>query len=253
MLQAIAVGNTRSLEQFVFSDEISAGERIGIYRNTTINTLVKALRLAYPAVHRLVGGKFFEGAVQIFLARDWPSSALLDEFGSGLGSFLDSFEAAAPLVYLADVARLEWAVHQALHAADAATLDPSRLAAVPQAQVDGLRLFPHPSLAFVPVQWPADEIWRAVIEEDDAALGAVAVEQEKRWLIVQRSDRAGVHVQSLCEAHWRFASALCAGACLGEAIASTPRDALQPGMDEVLGQLLAAGRFTRFARGTDAE
>ena len=42
--------------------------------------------------------------------------------------FLARFPPAASLAYIADVARLEWAVNRALHAPDAAPLDVARLA-----------------------------------------------------------------------------------------------------------------------------
>ncbi len=252
MLAAIAAANPGPLERFVVSDGIGAHERIGIHRNTTGHTLVKALRLAHPAVHRLVGDGFFEAAARTFLETEWPQSALLDEFGEGFGRFLDAFEPAASLAYLGDVARLEWAVHRALHAADATPLDLARLAAVPESRVGELRFLAHPSLAFVPVCWGADEIWRAVIEEDDAALGAIETAPQRRWLIVQRSYSAGVNVQGMPETDWRFALSLCAGARLDEAIAATPGDSLRPGVEELLGKLLADGRFTGFALAADA-
>src|SRR5258708_14100720 len=106
-------------------------DRIDIYRNTFVTGVTKALRLTYPAVHRLVGAEFFEGAAGHFIAQHPPRAAYLDEYGEEFPDFLARFRPAASLAYLADVARLEWAVSRAIHAADIEPLDLTRLAALP--------------------------------------------------------------------------------------------------------------------------
>src|SRR5580698_1202034 len=56
---------------------IAPAERLGIYRNTFIGTLVQALRNTYPAVERLVGAEFFEGAATLFIGKHPPRGAYL--------------------------------------------------------------------------------------------------------------------------------------------------------------------------------
>ena len=90
-------------------------DRLDIYRNTFVTGVTKALRLSYPAIHRLVGNDFFEGAAGVFIARHPPCAAYLDEYGADFPQFLRGFQPAAALEYLADVARLEWAVNRAIH------------------------------------------------------------------------------------------------------------------------------------------
>lgn len=46
----------------VLGDGLAPEQRLAVYRNTFDGNLVNALRLSYPAVHRLVGAEFFEGA-----------------------------------------------------------------------------------------------------------------------------------------------------------------------------------------------
>src|SRR5215468_8797435 len=52
-------------------------DRLNIYRNTFVTGATKALRLSYPAVYKLVGADFFEGAAGLFIARHPPRSAYL--------------------------------------------------------------------------------------------------------------------------------------------------------------------------------
>jgi hypothetical protein len=108
---------------YILAGGLAPGARLDVYRNTSIGALTTALRLSYPAVHRLVGAEFFDQAAKIFIETDPPHSAYLDEYGAAFPEFLAHFRPAAWLAYLPGVAQLEWAVSCALHAPDA---DPSR-------------------------------------------------------------------------------------------------------------------------------
>src|SRR5438477_11457536 len=65
-------------------------ERLDIYRNTFLLTLTKALRLCFPAVHKLVGAEFFEAAAQVFIEKHPPPAAWLDRYGGAFLDFLSS-------------------------------------------------------------------------------------------------------------------------------------------------------------------
>src|SRR2546428_7591651 len=193
-------------------------DRLNIYRNTFITGVTKALRLSYPAVHRLVGNDFFAGAAALFIAQHPPRAAYLDEYGADFPQFVRSFQPAAALEYLADVARLEWAVNRAMHAADAQPLDLARLDALrPEDQVR-VCFVPHPSIALMCADYPVDVIWRGVLGGDDAALATVDLKTGPVCLLVERG-AAGVEVSRLDAAAWRFATALCEGRPLADVFA----------------------------------
>ena len=81
----------------------AAADRLDIYRNTIFSGLIRTLRLAYPAVERLVGTEFFDGAADIFIRAHLPRAAYLDQYGDTFPDFLRDFAPAASLPYLADV------------------------------------------------------------------------------------------------------------------------------------------------------
>jgi hypothetical protein len=221
--------------------ENAPADRLDIYRNTFMSGVTKALRLSYPAVHRLVGADFFEGAASLFIARHPPRAAYLDEYGAAFPEFLRDFQPAASLRYLADVARLEWAVNRAIHAADADPLDLSRLSALPPEDQIRVCFVPHPSVALLRSQYPADVIWRAVLNSDDATLAAVELDAGPVHLLVERR-ATGVEVSRLDDAAWRFAAALCEGRPLAEVFAGEA----DTHADTLLAEHLAAGRFVDF-------
>lgn len=216
-------------------------ERLGVYRNTFASVLTAVLRLSYPALHRLVGADFFAGAARLFIAGNPPGSACLDDYGSEFAQFLAGFMPAASLPYLSDVARLEWAVCRALHANDADPFDAARLAALRQAGAR-VRFVPHPSLGLLRAQYPADAIWRAVLDEDDRALAAIDLGAGPVWLLIERTD-AGVEVRRMSESAWRFTAELCAGRPLDAALEAAGGIAAA----ELLGEHLAAGRLVDFS------
>jgi hypothetical protein len=236
---SLASGNHGKAACEVVVEGIDPASRLSIYRNTSISVLTTALRLTYPAVHRLVGDEFFEAAARAYIDEQPARSAWLDRYGRSFGPFLARFPAASSFAYLADVAQLEWAVSRALHAAETDRIDLARLAALPPTAGAQIRLLPHPALALVRAATPADAIWHAVLEADDAALSAIDPADGPVFLLVERST-AGVYIQRLSEADWGFTRALCAGAMLSKALEENPACEA----DRLLGEHLAAGRFT---------
>ena len=227
-----------NLRAHIVADGLAPAERLDIYRNTLASVLTTALRLSYPAVQRLVGDDFFEGAAQIFISGEPPRSACLDDYGAGFASFLAGFKPAQSLDYLPDVARLEWAVNRALHAVEAAPLSPAHLANLAHSEATELSFVPLPSISLIRSDYPVDSIWRAVLDQDDAALQAIDLRSGTVWLLVERIE-TGISVQRMNEAPWRFTSALCGGRPLCAVLDGT--EDFEP--SALLADHLSKGRF----------
>lgn len=218
---AVLQGQEPEPDACIAGGVLEPGRRLGIHRNTILGTIAKALRLSFPAVHRLVGADFFEGAAQIFARERPPACADLNAYGADFPDFLEGFEPAAMLSYLPDVARLEWAVNRALHAVDAPPLDPSQLAALAPADQEHLSFVAHPSISMLWSNFPIDSIWRAVLHQDETALSMLDPGSGPVHLVVERLGSA-VDVARLDEGAWTFASALLGGSPLVDALAAAP-------------------------------
>ena len=241
MLRALVSKDYENAASQIVDDGFSAAERLDIYRNTFLSSLTGALRISYPAVHRLVGEEFFEAAAQCFIEAYPPQGAYLNAYGAGFGDFLAQFPPAASLPYLADVARLEWAVNCALHAEESTALDQERLEAVANFPPDRLVLIPHPSVSLLRLDHAAEAIWRAVLAEDDDGLSNIDILAGPEWLLIERTAN-GVEVLRVGEDEWRFAGTLYAGETLEKALDIV----LDADMVSVLARHLAAGRFIGF-------
>ncbi|HEY4263845.1 MAG TPA: DNA-binding domain-containing protein [Micropepsaceae bacterium] len=243
LLNALAFGNSEHAASQIAGGGFSPDERLDIYRNTYLSALTSALRISYPAVHRLVGAAFFEGAAQSFVETHPPRSAYLNVYGVEFAEFLAQFPPAQSLPYLGDVARLEWAVNVALHAKDAAPMDPHIFARLGEIAPERLILVPHPAVTLLRTDHAVRALWQAVLAEDDCALDAVDWAAGPEWLLVERT-AAGIEVLCLPEREWRFTAALCAGESFATAVEAAP------GADvtTLFARHLATGCFTDFRR-----
>ena len=136
-----------------------ADRRFAVYRNNVAVGLVEALGARFPVVKRLVGEEFFRAMAHAFVLREPPLSPLLIHYGDSFAAFIEDFEAAEPLPYLADVARLEYARGRAYHAADVEPLPRAAFAALTAGRIGAAKVALHPSVSIVASPYPALSIW----------------------------------------------------------------------------------------------
>jgi hypothetical protein len=185
-------------------------KRFGVYRNNVFASLRGCLAARFPVVARLVGEEFFNAVARVFVERHPPTSPALFEYGDEFPLFLASFGPTKSLPYLPDVARLEWHVATAYHAADAQPIDAAALRRLGNDAPDtGIVL--HPSCAIVLSHYPVFSIWQTntrddVVEYVDASAGGEGA------LIVR--PQFNVEVIGLDTASYAFIAALAAGHAL---------------------------------------
>ena len=182
---AALLHGSMAVEARIEPGELSAQRRVEIYRHNVRSNLRGALQAVYPVVLNLVGEAFFNEAADQY-ARAHPSHCGdLNQFGEHLAHFLAHYPHAADLVYLADVARLEWAWHRAFHAADAAALDAARLASVAPEEYGALRFKLAPAVRVLHVGYPVLRIWE-VNQPDYAGDMSVDLARGGEHLLVAR-------------------------------------------------------------------
>lgn len=194
-----------------------SARRFGVYRNNVLGSLSNVLKAAYPATCRIVGEEFFLVMARPYVIAAPPQSPRLIEYGAGFADFIETFEPAASLPYLADVARIERAWQEALHAAEAAPVPPAAVAAVPQERLARLRLALHPSLRVTVSAYPALTIWEMNV--GDGVPAPVDLARAEDCLIVRSA--AEVFARRLKQGAAGFLVRLREGAALGEAAAAT--------------------------------
>lgn len=141
-----------------------APRRFSVYRNNVAVGLKSALELGFPVIRQLVGTDFFAAMAGEFLRKHPPKSRIMAEYGDEFPQFLAVFPPAAHLRYLPDVARLEQALRESYHAADAVQMPMDRLAGLSEAALLAARFRFAPSLRLIRSTYPIHAIWRANVE-----------------------------------------------------------------------------------------
>jgi hypothetical protein len=206
------------LHECLESDDITAEERLSIYRNTIAGTLTKALRLNFPAVERLVGADFFADCAAGYVRHAPPQSAYLNDFGAGFADYLAQEIRASSLPYLADVARLEWAVSRALVAEAVPAPNWRGLATVDAVLQSEICFRADPSVTLLRLDTPADAIWQAVLTGTPEDLERLNPTGPPVYLLIERLG-PDLSVRRLEAPEWAFTKALCSGEPLASVLA----------------------------------
>lgn len=216
----------RQFIDMLFSDAPPGDARLAIYHGALRANWSRALAAAYPVVRRLVGDAFFDAAAAAYGVRHPSRSGDLGAFGDRLAAFLDAYGPAASLGCLADVARLEWAVHESAAAADAPPFDFAALERVPPDRQGAVRLRLHPSVRLLESAHPVVAIWEANQPGRDGT--PARLDGADRVLVARRA--FDPVPRELAWAEWTLLDGLARGCTLDEACAALGGEAgrLQP-------------------------
>jgi uncharacterized protein (UPF0276 family) len=191
-----------------------AAARLAIYRTNLGAAWRRALRAAYPVLCRLVGDEAFDGLARAY-GRAYPAADPdLNRFGDRLAAFVAGI-APAEHPYLADVARLEWLVHEACYAQDGPQdTAAAALARIDPAAFEAARPVLHPSLRLHASPWATAALWHA--HQAEGAPWPAAVDAPCRALVLRAGWR--VEVTALGAAEHTVLARLAAGGTFGDAL-----------------------------------
>lgn len=154
LLQALFGRADETLVQgFWHSDQPQTQRGLQAYRANGHALAERSLHAAYPVMEQMLGRDNFAALSRDFWHRHPPTRGDLAHWGDALPAFLASSETLTDTPYLADVARVEWALHQAASAADA-VVDPSSFARLSEQDATGLALTLSPGTALVSSRYP---------------------------------------------------------------------------------------------------
>lgn len=211
---AVTGGDEAPVMARVAGDPALARRRLAIYRDAIDAARRRALRSAFPVVARLVGDAFFGEAARLLAPSHPPASADLNRYGEAFPAFLAAYPHASGMPWLADVARLEWARHESLLAADAPALDFASLALLPEERQPAIRFDLHPAVRLVRSAWPVLAIWEANQPDRD---GTPDRDEGADDVLAWR-EGGSVRLERLSRAQAAFVEGLARGLPLGEAV-----------------------------------
>jgi hypothetical protein len=224
----------------VAGDTIPAAARLSVYRHHVFESLGKALAATFPTVQALVGPDFFRGLARAFVGHALPAQPVLTEYGADFSAFIAGYDAARDLPYLADVARLDWALNLAFHAPPCGRLQAADLSTVPAERLPSLSIALAAGAVLVSSRYPLDRIWEtsqpgAASETVDLNSGA------SNLLVLRRPDDAAFVSLSAGEA--AFVAALGAGMSLEQAAGAAFQSDAAFDLSTAFARLLSLGAF----------
>lgn len=164
--------------------------RLAIHRHHIRRSLTKALAATFPTVQALVGVDFFRQTAEAFVTQNLPAQPVLAEYGADFPDFLGAQETGHGLAYLADVARLDWALNRAFYSPRGPRLGAADLAGIPPDQLAARTLTLAPGTALVCSPYRIDRIWAA--SQPQAPDEKVDIGQgPARLLVLPRPEDAG--------------------------------------------------------------
>jgi hypothetical protein len=213
--RAVCLGREApALTALVDGARIGADARLRIYRHHVFDSLSTALAATFSSVHALVGDGFFRSLARDYIAVTPPSAPVLSEYGADFADFIGRHARTGELVYLADAARLDWALTRAYDSGAGTALGAAHLAAVAPEALGDLRLRLRGGASLLRSPYPLDRIWAIARGEEegpvDLASGGVAL------AVFQRDDDAAF--ATLSPGEWALLEACDGATSLADAV-----------------------------------
>jgi hypothetical protein len=182
----------------------------------------RALAAAYPTVQPLLGDDSFAALARALWQAHPPRHGDVATWGGELPGFIAALEQLASEPYLADVARLDWAVHLADQAADDEA-DVEGLALLAGPELPGLRLRLRAGHAVLHSPHPVHAIWAAHRDEGPDRFAPVRQAFAEGRAEAVRVRRRGLRsvVERIDAATATFEARLLQGGTLGDALTAT--------------------------------
>lgn len=199
------------------SDDMSTLRRFARYSEALRHHHERSLTLVYPVLRALVGEAFFRALAHAYGDAHASCDGDLSRFGAHLPEFVLGYPGARRHPYFADVARVEWSLHEAYGAADAPALSAADIAAADPASVGQWALRLHPAAVLHRSAWSVGAILLAHRKPSYHAFPS-SIDVPARILVYRSGWRATL--REIGAPEWAALDALSRGAALGGALES---------------------------------
>ena len=150
---------------------MSPAARLEIYREAYFARLVECLADDYPQIQHYLGAEAFQELALEYIALHPSTGPNLNRFGARFPEFLS---ATGRDPFLRDLARLEWALVEVVHAPAEPSLSLAELQAVAPEDWAALRLRPRATLRLLELDYPVNAYFQAEREGNEPGAPAPA-------------------------------------------------------------------------------
>jgi len=190
-------------------------ENLSIYQNNILAALTKILKSTYPYVAKIIGEDLFTQAMQEYIYQYPCRSNHLNQYGEFFEYFLLEYPLTQSFIYLAEIAKFEWACHCVDSAADTVSIDLNKLESYQSHQVQELHFSLNPACQLIQFDYPILKIIAAC--QHDFAYHETSCEPLN--LLIIRKELEIAHIP-LSLAEFNFLNQLAMNQSLTEAFAA---------------------------------
>ena len=194
-----------------------------VYRHAFRSRLRDCLADDFSAVKKVVGEASFAVLANAYISEFPPRASTLNRYGSQFPGWLRHSAARLPLhlpqrTHVVELAHLEWALVEAIHAPSATSMTRTALAKLPQDGWAKVRLVPVPSLRMKGFTWSINDSYAAFLAQRSVA----SKPQRHTGAVVVLRRASGLRRHQLDFVAARLLAKLCAGAQISRALAGFP-------------------------------
>ncbi len=191
--------------QIIAKQTLTTKQQIAIYRDSAMGGLVNALASLYPVCLQLIGEPFFNAMATQFIYQQTLPSPDIGDAGQHFPNFIKAFKPAQSIIYLADIAQLEWYWHKAFNATDSDALNLEAIAKLTEKQHEQLCFTLAPSAFLLQSPYPIQHIWQN--NQNNEQSETIDIKNGKARLLIWRFG-FDMRIDSLNEDQWSFLSTL---------------------------------------------
>jgi hypothetical protein len=166
------------------SSRMTAIDRLDLYHYAYHARLVECLADDYATVQHTIGESAFDTLAKKYIEAHPSQNPNLNYFGRHFAEFVKKQSWLDNYAFLSDLARLEWAMVEVLHAASAPTLSLAGLQQLAPEEWATITMSAAPTLRFLEFDYPANNFLQAMRDEKHPPIparewSATAVYREK--------------------------------------------------------------------------
>lgn len=146
--------------------QVSASERLDIYREAYYGRLIESLAKDYPTIHKILGDDEFHHLCRQYIDRYPSTFKSIRWFGAHFATCLMDCPLYLNQRWLKELAEFEWCLSEAFDAANSVTMTVQEMASIPAKCWPNLCFTCHPSLRRLTFQSDICKLWHQVNEKN---------------------------------------------------------------------------------------
>jgi hypothetical protein len=186
-LQSSILDVKDDLGDWIKPSHLSQALRLEIYQNAYLLRLAEALRTNFPSLYAILEEDDFGRMILGYLRQHAPTAFSIRWFGEDLAAYLESFPPPGHGVYLAEIARFEWAIRHTVDAPDQSVVTIDELMALDPEEWLTLSLRLHPSVSLLNFEWNSVAIWQSHSAQNEDPPESMR-SQPSSWLVYRDSE-----------------------------------------------------------------